>query len=77
MYTLYTRVYDLWYRGSDLPISPYWDAMNFNDDLVENPELVCAFSNISLLEQKFCKFSVLYFNPIENKQFDRIDEQYR
>jgi hypothetical protein len=61
MYALFTRVYDLWYRGSDLPISPLWEAVNFKEDLADNAELIRVFSNISHLEVKFRKFLILLF----------------
>jgi hypothetical protein len=54
MYTLFTRVYDLWYRGSDSPMFPDWHSMNFSDVLGDNLKLVRAFADLSHLEMEFC-----------------------
>jgi hypothetical protein len=54
MYTLFTRVYDLCHRGSDLPMFPDWHSMNFSEVLGDNLRLVRAFSSLSRLELKFC-----------------------
>jgi hypothetical protein len=53
MYTVFKRLYDLWYHKRDFPRCR-WHAMNFNEVLGDNQELIRAFSSLSLLEMEFC-----------------------
>jgi len=54
MYTLFTRLYDLWYRGREriLPISD-WDAMNFSHILGNDSTLIRVFEDLGHLEKDF------------------------
>jgi hypothetical protein len=54
MYTIFKRLYDLWYHKKDFPRS-HWHAMNVSEVLGDdNQELIRAFSSLSLLEMEFC-----------------------
>jgi hypothetical protein len=69
MYTLFTRLYDLWQRGSTSPISPDWDVRIFSQGLGDSEVLMSAFSNIARLEIQFCKLVLHLFleNNVTNK----------
>ncbi|KAH6711794.1 hypothetical protein BKA61DRAFT_658339 [Leptodontidium sp. MPI-SDFR-AT-0119] len=58
MYTFFTRLYELWYRGRAkgvFPMSSGWNTEELSQSLRENKNLVDALSKLSVLEQEFCK----------------------
>jgi hypothetical protein len=57
MYTFFTRLYELWYRGRAkgvFPMSSGWTSEEFSQSINDNKGLIVAFSKLNVLEREFC-----------------------